>query len=121
MLILVKLIGIVIIGIGIILLLNPKAINQIIACCQKGKRLYIAGILRILIGVIFLLTASQCRLPGIVLVLGILILITGILIFILGLERVKSILNWWNKGMPLVIRLIGLVTLAIGALLIYSV
>ncbi len=121
MLILVKLIGIVIVVMGITFLLSPKKLKHFMAFLGQGKRLYGVGILRLLFGVILLLAASQCRLVGVILTLGILILIGGILIFVLGLERVKSMLNWWNKRSPLILRLMGLIALALGALLLYSV
>lgn len=121
MLILVKLIGIVIVLMGVILLLSPGTMKQLIAFWGQGKRIYMAGILRLLFGAILLLAASQCRLVGVVVILGILMLIGGTLIFVLGLARIKSILNWWDRRTPQVIRLMGLIILAIGALLIYSV
>lgn len=120
MLILVRIIGIVMVGMGVMYLLKPKTLKQFVAFFEKGRRLYIAGILRIVIGVILLAAASQCRLVGVVLALGVLALIGGIVIFILGLERIKSMLNWWNKRSPLVLRLVALVALALGALLLYS-
>lgn len=120
MLILVRLIGIVIVGMGATFLLSPKTLKQVLSFWGEGKRPYIAGILRLLIGAILLLAASQCRLVGVVVTLGVLILVGGIIIFLLGLERVKSILSWWNKKSLLVMRLISLIPLALGVLLLYS-
>ncbi len=120
MLILVKLIGIIIAGMGIVVLLSPKALHQMLSYWGQGKKLYLAGILRLLIGVILLLAAPQCRLVGVILALGILCLIKGILIFILGIEKTKAVLDWWKNRSHRVIRLIGLIVIAFGALLIYS-
>lgn len=121
MLILVKLIGLLIVAMGIIFLLSPKVLKQYIAFWKQGKKIYALGVLRLLIGVVFLLTASQCRLVGVILTLGILILLKGIAIFVLGLEKIKSMLDWWGRKSPLVFRLLSLVALAIGALILYSV
>lgn len=121
MLILVKFIAIVIVGMGILFLLSPKITKPFIGFWKQGKRLYIAGILRISFGIIFLLAASECRLVGIIVALGILFLIGGILIFMLGLERLKSILNWLDRRSFLALRFIGLAVIAIGALVLYSV
>lgn len=121
MLILAKLIGIYIIIMGIILLVSPKTIKRFVAFFGQGKRIYLAGILRLAFGVILLLAASRCRLVGIVVTLGILTIIGGILVFVLGIERVRALLKWWDKRSPQVIRLFGLVVIAVGALLIYSV
>lgn len=121
MLILVKLIGIIIAVMGVSLFLNPRTLKALIAFWGQGRRLYIAGILRILIGAMLLLAASQCRLRGAVIALGILFLIGGVLIFLLGLSRLKSILNWWEKRPTSVIRLMALFALVIAVLLLYSV
>ncbi len=121
MLTLAKLIGIVIVGMGITLLLSPKAMKQFMAFLGKGRRLYILGILRILFSIILLFSASQCRLVGVVLTLGVLVLIGGIIIFALGLERPKSMLKWWDRRSLVVLRFAGLIALSIGALLLYSI
>jgi len=121
MLILVKLIGIIIVAMGIVFILSPEAMKRVINYWRQGRRLYLVGILRLLIGVILLLNASQCRLVGVVVTLGILILLGGIIIFALGLEKVKSILDWLDKKPLSVLRLMALIALAIGALLLYSV
>lgn len=120
MLVLVKFIGIFIVSMGITILLSPSTMKKIIIFWKQGKRLYAAGILRLLIGIILLLAASQCRLVGVVVWLGILTLIGGIIIFALGLQKIKSFLDWWSKKPPLLLRLWGVIALAIGALLIYS-
>jgi len=121
MLIFVKLIAIIMVGTGIIFLLGPKAMRQFMVFLEKGKRLYISAILRILIGVIFLLAASQARIAWVIVTLGILALVRGTIFFILGLDRVKTMLKWWYGRSLLVLRLIALIPIAVGALLFYSV
>jgi hypothetical protein len=121
MLILTRLIGIFIAALGLIFLLGPNLLKQCIGFCQKGKRLYIVGILRVLCGVIFLLAAPDCRLGWVIYILGILTFLKAILIFLLGLERVKSMLDWWSKRPVITVRLLSLIILAMGVLIIYSV
>lgn len=121
MLILVKLIGTYFVSIGIAIILNPKIITRFITFFAKGQRIYLAGILRFVIGAILLLAASQCRLVGVVVTLGVLTLSGGILIFVMGIKRVRAMLSWWQGRPAFFIRLLGLLALAIGALLIYSV
>lgn len=120
MLILVRIIGIIIAVMGIIFLLNPKKMKQVISFWGQGKRFYTAGVLRVVFGIIFLLSASQSRVVGIIITLGILFLIGGITIFAMGLDRVKSVLSWWDKRPLIVLRLGALIALAVGALVLYS-
>ena len=121
MLALVRIIGIIMVALGIIFLLNPKIMRQFMAFCEKGRRLYIAGILRILIGVVFLSAASQSRLVGVMVTLGILLIIAGSTIFILRLDRLKTMLKWYYGRSLLVLRLIALIPIAIGVLILYSI
>lgn len=121
MLILIKLIGIVMVGFGIIFLVSPNTMRKLMLLCEKGKRVYIAGILRILFGVIFLLAASQCRVAGVMVTLGVLFIIAGITIFILKLNRIKTILKWCYGRSLLILRLIALIPIALGMLILYSV
>ncbi len=120
MVILVRLFGIAIVVTGIIFSANPKTLKQYIAFWKQQKRLYIGGILSLLFGVIFLLAASQCRLAGVIIVLGIWAVIKGVLLFALGQKKLNAYLGWW-LGKPLSIaRFLGIVALAFGVLIIYS-
>jgi len=119
MLIAVRLIGVAIVGMGVAFLLKPKLYKQYMAFWQPGKRLYLGAILAILIGVVLLLAATQCRLVGFILALGILSLVEGIMLM-LKQEKMKSMFKWWQGRPLLLLRFMGLVVLAIGALLIYS-
>ncbi len=120
MLIAVRLIGVLIVGMGVAFLLKPKLYRQYVAFWQPGKRLYLGAILAILIGVIFLLAATQCRVVGFIIGLGILCLVKGVMLFTLGRAKIESILKWYQGRSLLVLRLIGLIAIAFGALLLYS-
>jgi hypothetical protein len=40
--------------------------------------------------------------------------------FIIGLERAKSIIEWWQKQPVFVLRILALIVFFIGAAIIYS-
>ena len=116
----VKIIGIVFVFIGIVYLLKPGVLKSFVEFFKKGKRIYFVGLIRFVLAVIFLLAANQCRTDWVIIVFGILFMLSGLLIFMLGAKRVKSILDWWQKQSSLLLRLMGLIALAIGAVIIYS-
>jgi len=120
MLILVRLFGIVMVAFGVIYLISPQATKKYMAFWTKGRRIYTGGGLSILIGIILLLAASQCRLVWFVILIGIWALIKGIVLLVLGPEKLKSRINWWTERPVGVLRLLSLLVLAIGVLLIYS-
>jgi uncharacterized membrane protein HdeD (DUF308 family) len=120
MILLVKLIGMLMACMGFINILNPALMKKMISFWRRGKRIYAGGLLRILFGVIFLWSSSQARLQAVIYVLGILMLLAGVLLFILGLEKVKRMLDWWDKKPSSILRLVALLVLIIGVLVIYS-
>jgi uncharacterized protein YjeT (DUF2065 family) len=87
---------------------------------KQGRRMYFAALIRLALAVVFLLSASQCRFFWVIFAFGVLLIISGLLIFILGLEKVKSYVNWWQKQPLVLLRVMALIGLAIGALIIYS-
>jgi len=121
MLILVKLVGMIAVAMGIVFLLSPKMMRQLIVFCQKGRRPYMMGALRILVGIVFLLAAPQSSVVWVIVTIGILALLGGITIFIIGLERFKSMLRWWHGRPLLFLRLIALLAIGFGMLILYSV
>ena len=120
MLIFVKLFGVVIACMGIIFLINPKAFKQYISFWKQEKRLRIGGILTIPFGIIFLIAAPQCRLTGLITVLGIWCIIKGALLLTLGQKKINVYLDWWLEKPVLATRFLGLIALAFGVLLFYA-
>lgn len=120
MILLIRFIGIFMVGMGIMNLVNPVPMKKMISFWRQGKRIYAGGLLRLLFGVAFLLSYPQARRPGVICLLGILFLLGGILLFALGLKRIKAILEWWDKRTDSVLRLIAVLLLLLGALVIYS-
>ncbi len=120
MVILVKLFGIVIVVFGVYYMLNPNMMKPYVAFWKKGKRLYMGGALSLLIGIIFLLAASQCKVGWFVTLLGIMGLIKGIALFVLRQEKAIAMINWWAERPVAFLRTHALVAIIFGALLIYS-
>ena len=119
MLVVVRLLGIFITVFAIVYLLNPNIIKPYMAFWKSRKRLYMGGALSLLIGIIFLLAASQCRWRGFIVAFGILALVKGIWLFVISPEKVMSFMNWWIKRPITFLRGHALLALAIGVLLIY--
>ena len=121
MLILIKLLGIIIIAFGIIYLVNPGVMRKYIMFWAKGSRIYIGGVLNILISIILLLAASRCKLVWFVILVGLASLAEGIILLMSGPKKWVSMINWWAGRPSGVLRILGLLVLAIGVALLYSV
>jgi len=118
--IVIQSLGIFIVVVGIVYLLKPEVMKWLIEFFKQGKRIYIAGLIRLALAVIFLLGARECKYFWVILAFGILFLIGGLLIFILGPEKIRRIFGWWEKQSVLLLRVMALIALAIGAIIIFS-
>ena len=118
--IVVKIVGILIVFIGIVYLLKPGVLKKLMEFIKKGRRIYFAGILRFALAIIFLLGASECYQKWIIATFGILFMLSGLLIFTLGPERIRNILEWYQKQSLLIFRVIAVIVLACGAVIVYS-
>jgi uncharacterized protein YjeT (DUF2065 family) len=118
--IVIRIIGIVFVFMTIVYFLKPDTMKHLMEFFKQGKRMYFAALIRFVLAIVFLLAARQCRHFGVIFAFGVLFIISGLLIFILGLEKVKSYINWWQKQPVMLLRAMALVGLAIGAVIIYS-
>ena len=118
--IIIRGLGIVIVVVGIVYLLRPDVMKWLLEFLKQGKRIYFAGLIRLALAVIFLLGATQCSKPKVIGAFGILFLIGGLLIFILGPQKLRRILDWYQKQSALLLRVLAVLALAIGAIIIYS-
>jgi uncharacterized membrane protein YidH (DUF202 family) len=119
MLYLMKGVGILVVAIGGIYFAYPGVIKKLFSWFSQGKRAYAIGVFRILIALVLLLAASQCRQPAAAVALGIFILLGGILVFAIGTEKLMNLFQWWQGQSDLTLRLIALVTMAFGMLIFY--
>jgi len=121
MTVLVKLFGIFALIFGIAIAIKPLIINKYFSFCKKGNYLKIGGIIAILVGIIFLIAAPGCRLAWLITILGIWSIIKGILLLVVSREKLFAYLDWWQSKPSSALRILGVITIIIGGLLIYSV
>ncbi len=115
-----KIIGIILLTLGVWFFIVPKMTIKITSVVMKGKRLYFAAAFRVILGIIYLLAANDCRHSWIIKILGIIILLSGIIVFALGLEKCRETLQWYQNRPAWAYRLPSIVIFAIGCLTIYA-
>jgi len=116
----IKIIGMFFVLMGIMYLLKPEIAKQLMEFFKKGKRMYFAALIRFIFAVVFLLAARECRQFWVIFCFGIVFLISGLLIFVLGLDKLRSIIDWYQKQSGFVIRFMAIIVIAIGATVIFS-
>ncbi len=114
----IRIIGIVIVLIAIAYLLKPGIMKWLMEFFKKGPRIYLVGVIRFVLGVLFLLAATECKKPWVIGGFGVIFLISGFLVFMLGAKRVKSMLEWWQKQSNFLLRVAAFIALAVGVVII---
>lgn len=120
MLIFVKILGIFFICAGVIFFVSPTFLKQYIAFWKDKKRLQIGGFVAILFGIAFLLSASACRISWLFIVLGIWSIVKGLLLLIVNEKKTHAYIDWWSNKPVSIIRFLGLLTVAVGILVLYA-
>jgi len=81
--------------------------------------LYAIAVVRIALGLGFLLAAPASRAPRTIRVFGLIAIIAGLLTPWFGVERARALMNWLENAGPLLMRLDAVAAMAIGAFLVY--
>ena len=117
----VKLIGIIMIMAGVVFFVKPNSIKNLANFFVREKWIYFWSVVSFIIGIIFLRAASQCAVPWLVTLFGVISLIKGIAIFALGQQKIKSMLHTLTKQPLPILRIYALVEIVLGTVLVYSV
>lgn len=115
----IRLIGVICVAVGILYMLRPDVPRRVMEFFKKGSRIYLAGVIRFALAVVFLIGADRCRDKWVIVGFGIVFLISGLLVFMLGAKRLRAIIDCFGKRHALFLRCLGLVTLAVGAVICY--
>ncbi len=114
-------IGILIVLEGVLLLIKPDWMQKAIRFFTKGKMLYLAALLRLVLGVLFLVSARECdKQPWIIFGFGILLLLAGAVMFVIRLDKLKAYLNWWLQRSLITIRLLSIIAFVIGGVIFWA-
>ena len=116
----IKSLGIVFVLIGIVYLWRPDFFKWLIGFFKQGNRIYLAGVIRFILAVIFLVGATECRYFWVILIFGIIFLLSGLLIFMLGPVKIRRMFEWYEKQSTVLFRIIASIVLIVGAVIIYS-
>lgn len=117
MVLIVKLISIALIIYGCVLLLRTSLVKKVLEYVKEGNRPLIASAIKAVVGVVFLIAASECRVPWIVFLVGALALLSGIAAFLVKKEAVVKLIEWMEKKASHNKYLVGAMILFWGALI----
>ncbi len=117
---LVILIGLLIFGIGVGILFSPATLRQILNNFLLKKWLVPATLLRIFIGIIFLIAAPSTRWPIFIHILGIVFILAGVSIPLLGTEKIERLANWWMERSDAILRVWAAIAAVLGIAILWA-
>ncbi len=116
-------VALLILAVGAVGILVPSGLVWIAQHSLTSSAFYFIATVRVTFGLVLISVASVSRAPKALRVLGYLILITGITTALTGLvaiERARAIIEWWLKQGSGVVRLTGVLLLALGGFVAYA-
>ena len=115
----VLIIGILIILWAIWIVVKPGVVKAILTRL-KGPLVYVPGLLRIALGVVFLVLARDCRNKWIIMTFGVIFFAAGIGMFMIKPAKLQAFFERWANRAPLTIRLLGIIAAAVGGIIAYA-
>jgi hypothetical protein len=115
--------GLGIAAVGAVGILMPTVLVWIANHFVTSGEFYVLAAVRVAFGLILISVAAASRTPNALRVLGYVILIAGIttaLMGLVGMERARSMIEWWLQQGSVVVRLTAVPVLALGAFVAYA-
>ena len=116
-------VGLCIVTVGGVGILAPSGLVWIAQHTVTSGAFYLIAAVRVAFGLVLISVASASRAPKSVRVLGYVILIAGIttaLTGLLAIGRARAIIDWWFQQGIGVVRLTGVLALALGGFIAYA-
>ncbi len=116
----VKVVGVLLVCVGLLYAVKPQIGRSIAKFFTKGKRLYLGGVVRLALAVLFLLSATKCKYPWIIGAFGIVFLLGSLIIFLVGPARLSPMLIWFQGRSLVWGRIVGGIVFVLGGIIIYA-
>jgi hypothetical protein len=116
----IKIIGTVIVCIGLVFLIWPGVMRATTRFFSKGSRLYLAAMVRFALAIVFIMGARHCGIKWVIVLFGLIFLLSGLLIFMLGLQKAKGIIGWYLEQPKFISRVAAGIVLGVGLIIVYA-
>jgi hypothetical protein len=118
---LVVILGALIAALGAAGVVSPRVlIGFVDSVWRRPRGIYGVVAVRLVLGVVLVVAAPDCRFPEIVRILGVLSLVAAVVLPLLGRERLRRMIDWWISRPGGFIRAWSLAAVAFGVFLGYA-
>jgi hypothetical protein len=112
--------GLIVTAIGVLGLAAPSILVELARSLQSPGALYFVAIVRVAFGTVLLWAASDSRTPRILRILGVFIIIAGIATPVFGVERSRTLLDWWSTQGSFLARSWPILAIGFGLFIAYT-
>jgi uncharacterized membrane protein len=116
----IKIIGIGIVILGVAYFAEPGIMKRLMAFFKQGERIYLAGVLRLVLGIVFLISARECAIRWVIIMLSIIFITGSSVIFMLGPAKFQGMISWAERQPSWILRIMAAVTAVVGGIIIYA-
>lgn len=113
-------VGTLIAILGVVVLIVPNVLRKWLSFFSKGKLVYIPIVIRIILGVIFLIYAMQATVPWVIILFGILMTGAGVIFLVMPYRNTDKLLKWWQKQPVWVYRVWAVLAAVLGGIIMYA-
>ncbi len=115
------LVAFVLLAIGAVCATTPALMLAVAPLLLTTLGLYVMGALRVGMGLALLWAAGPSRAPKVLMAFGVLFVIAGLATPLFGVERARALMEVGSAQGSMLIRVAGLVIIALGAFIAYAV
>jgi uncharacterized protein YjeT (DUF2065 family) len=120
MAVIVLIVGLIVLGMGILVLISPASLKRMLHIFVAKQWWYFVTGIRILVGILFILVASETRSPLFVRTVGVLFILAGLVVPLMGAARIQRLVSWWLERSDATLRLWALFSIVFGAAILWS-
>lgn len=105
---------------GCYVIMQPTVLRKTLQFCKKPPFLYLSSGIKAAIGILFLIWATSCNRPWIIILVGILTTIGSLSMFFMPKTRSQKLFDYILRQPQWIFRIWGLLALAFGVLIIWA-
>jgi hypothetical protein len=115
-----RLVAIFIIAVGVVAIAAPDRVLGLRSLVATQAGLLVIAAFRAAVGVALIMAAPSSRWPKALQVMGAVVLLAGLATPLFGVERTRAVIDWEAAQGPALMRLAGVILLAIGGFLVVA-
>ena len=114
--------GILVIIEGLSIMVWPASYRKAVDFFLKGKMIYLAAIIKIALGAVFLMAVRDCRQGWrwVIFLIGLMMCMGSTAAFFIKFEKLKLLLGWLQRRSNFFYRLLALFATALGGIIAYA-